>query len=137
MKVLTHGVNEVSFPGAALVRFVVRKPLPLETETALFVLASALDVFMTYILLRYQGDHGGTTRFYESNPIAHSFFLQWGVPGLVGFKFAMVAFVALITQLIAHSQVASARRVLNFGTIVLVGVVLYSLALYMRNSGLV
>jgi len=115
---------------------VFRQPRPLETETTLYVLASALDLFMTYILLRYQGDYGGPTTFYESNPVAHYFFLNWGFPGMVFFKFGIVALVAIIVQIVAQSRLTTARWVFNFGTTVVACVVVYSLLLYLRGNGL-
>lgn len=101
--------------------------LPLENETAWFVLVSVLDVVLTYLLLRLP-------HYREANPIAAFFINHWGIRGMVYFKFFMVGFVTLITQVIARSREDTARRVLQFATVVVAGVVIYSLSLYVRSG---
>ena len=111
----------------------LRQGLPLERETAFFILASALDVMMTWYLLM----HGGSddrTWFVESNPIPRYFLYSWGFDALVYFKFAIVAVVAVICQIIARSKLEVARRVLNFATVVVTGVVIYSIVLMVRHT---
>ena len=109
-----------------------RRPLPLERETAAFILVNAFDVFMTYFLLRFiQGDG---IRAVESNPIADLFFDGLTMKGMVFFKFTLVAVVTVITQIIARERVEVARKVLNFGTLIVVGVVIYSFLLLLKNS---
>lgn len=102
--------------------------LPLESETAWFVLVSALDVFLTYLLIRQP-------HYTEANPIAAFFINHWGIRGMVYFKFFMVAFVAIISQVIARSREDIARRLLQFATVVVAGVVIYSLMLFIRSDG--
>lgn len=109
-------------------RSLFRGHLPLEAETVWFILVSALDVFMTYLLIRQPG-------FTEGNPIAGYFLNHWGVKGMVYFKFFMVAFVAVIAQIIARKRRDIACGVLLFATVVVVGVVIYSLVLYLRHFG--
>jgi hypothetical protein len=104
-----------------------RGQLPLENETVWFILVSALDVFMTYVLIRQP-------HFTEGNPIAAFFLNHWGVKGMVYFKFFMVAFITLITQIIARTRVDIAARILQFATVVVAGVVIYSLTLYLRHA---
>lgn len=106
--------------------------LPLETETALFVLASTLDVFMTYLLLGHRA--GGDVVFVERNPVARFFIESWGVSGMVYFKFAMVAIVCVVAQLIAARRPQTARRVLGLATVIVAGVVAYSLVLLLRHG---
>ena len=103
------------------------RQLPLEAETVWFLLVSALDVFMTYLLIRQPG-------FTEGNPVAAFFINHWGIKGMVYYKFFMVAFVAVITQIIARQREDIAARLLQFATVVVGGVVVYSLALYLRYS---
>lgn len=103
--------------------------LPLENETTWFVLVSALDVFLTYLLIRQP-------HYTEANPIAAFFINHWGIRGMVYFKFFMVAFVAVITQIIARTREDIARRVLQFATVVVGGVVIYSLSLLIRSGGI-
>jgi hypothetical protein len=102
--------------------------LPLETETARFVFASALDVFMTYLMIR-------ESHFTERNPIALYFLNHWGMKGMIWFKFGTVAFVCTLAQIIARRKPGTARFLLNFATIVVSAVVVYSLVLYLRHRG--
>lgn len=102
----------------------VHRSLPLERETATFVLASSLDVLMTYLLV-----HHGRGTFCESNPVAAWILAQWGFDGMVYFKFALVALVTINCQVIARSRLYVARRLLHFATLIVTGVVLYSTAL--------
>ena len=120
---------DVTSPSPSLRSLLFGRPLPLERECGLFVLASALDVLMTYLLLLRDD-------FTESNPIALFFLINWGIAGMVAFKFAMVAVVAAIAQYIAMTKLSLARRVLNFGTLVVAGVVIYSFSLYVRQADL-
>lgn len=108
---------------------VFRRSLPLETETTRYILVSALDVFMTYILLSRDG-------FAESNPVARFFLYGWGPRGMVYFKFGVVAFVCVLTQVIARVRLETARWLLNLATVVTAGVVIYSLTLLVRSVGL-
>jgi uncharacterized BrkB/YihY/UPF0761 family membrane protein len=108
-------------------RAVLRR-LPLETETAFFILANVLDILLTYLLL-VQGDHR------EANPIAEFFLNHWGVRGLIYFKMAMVAFICLVTQIIAHYRLATARRLLIMLTAIVGAVVVYSALLLARTTG--
>ncbi len=101
--------------------------LPLERETCFFILVNALDVFMTYILLV-------TGNFRESNQIANYFLAGWGIKGLVYFKFGLVAVVTLIAQIVARKKFNTGRNLLNFGSLVVAGVVIYSVALFLRSG---
>lgn len=105
------------------------RQLPLETETCFFILASALDVVMTYILL----NHG--PEFQESNQVAAYFLARFGFKGMVYFKFALVAFVTVIAQIVVKTRPQLARRLLNGGTMITVAVILYSAFLWFRHSG--
>lgn len=117
----------------SLWRKIVGIHLPLERETAHFIFASTLDVLMTYIVMSHSAQEGVTTRrIYESNPVARFFLDHWGLEGFVYFKFSLVAFVAVIAQMIATKRIRTARWVLNFGTIVVLGVVIYTLFLFLR-----
>ena len=105
------------------------RQLPLETETCFFILASALDVLMTYLLL----SHG--PEFQESNQIAAFFLTRFGFKGMVYFKFALVAFVTVIAQVIAKSRPRTARWLLIVGTAATAAVVIYSVILWVRFTG--
>ncbi|TWT58457.1 hypothetical protein KOR42_18320 [Thalassoglobus neptunius] len=100
--------------------------LPLEAETAMFILVNVLDFLMTYLLL-------STGKFRESNPIAEFFLHRWGpVQGMLYFKLSLVVVVCVIAQIIALKKPATARWLLNFGTVIVVGVVVYSLTIFLR-----
>ena len=89
---------------------------------------------MTYIMLRFR-EGGSPIGFVESNPIARFFLDHWGVKGLVYFKFVMVAIVVVIAQIVVRKKPETALLLLNAATIVVAGVVVYSLILFLRNTG--
>ena len=109
----------------------VRHRLPLEFETLLFIVASALDVFMTRYLITH-GPSGNHLSFVEGNPIARYFLDSWGPDGLMWFKFALVGLVSVICQVIARRKINVARRLLYFATVMVMGVVIYSFVLMVQ-----
>lgn len=111
----------------------IRQRLPLEAETAMFILASTLDVMLTQYLL-WHSNSDGHTWFVESNPIPRYFLESWGPKALVYFKFSLVAFVSIICQIIARSKIDVARRVLNFASLIVMGVVIYSVFLMVQHT---
>jgi Domain of unknown function (DUF5658) len=111
--------------------YLARHRFQLEIATLLFVLASALDVATT----QYMITHGATgISFVESNPIARYFLDSWGIAGLAWFKFSLVAVVVTICQIIARRKVDVARRVLHCSSVLVLGVVFYSISLLVRNT---
>lgn len=114
----------------------VGRRLPLERETTWFILVSALDVFMTYLLLRYSFERRLNVFIIESNPIADRFFRYWGVKGMVAYKFSLVAFVVVAAQIIARKKPETARWLLNVAILVVAGVVTYSLTLLLKHTSL-
>ena len=100
-----------------------------QQEMLRLVLVSTLDVFMTYVLLRQPGG-----RFMESNPIARYFIYGWGVKGMVGFKLSMTALVCVISQIVFQRRPLVAKWLLNGATLVVAGVVIYSLVLMLRHG---
>jgi len=106
--------------------FVSRHSLPLEREHSTYIVVSALDVFMTYILLSYGG-------FEESNPLADYFFAGWNIAGMAFYKFGAVALVSVFAQIIANRRLETARALLNFASIVTASVVIYSFWLLLNN----
>jgi uncharacterized protein DUF5658 len=105
--------------------------LRLETETACFILLNLCDVVATFLLLRRSDSD---LRFVESNPIARWFFEGWGFEGLIWFKVGMMATVVVISQVVAVKHSGTAKRLLDFGCIVLVCVFLYSAWLGTRTG---
>ena len=103
----------------------LRRQLPLQNETTIFILVNVLDIYMTYVLLR-MGDA-------EANPIARSILSRWGFDAVVFFKMGLVAFVCCVTQVIALRNPKTAQRILLFGIIVVAAVVAYGASLLMRH----
>ncbi len=118
-----------SSPPNSVWNVLFRLPVPLQRQSSLFLIVSVLDVMMTYILLADVGGVTGPSVFYESNPVARYFLEGWGVRGIVYFKFAMVAVVEAIAHVVAIKNVAIGRRLLEFGTLVVSIVVIYSMLL--------
>lgn len=107
---------------------IVSGQLPLETETAQFILVNLVDFFMTYLLL-------ASGRFREANPVAEYFLNHWGpIKGMLYFKLALITFVCILTQIIALKSVEKAAFVLRLGTAGVAIVVVYSLILFIRSS---
>jgi hypothetical protein len=128
--------DPLSPPPSELPRFwevVFRLPLPLQRESALFLIVNVLDVMMTYLLLADIPGISGRVMFYESNPVARFFVEGWGVRGIVAFKFAIVALVEVIAHIVAMKQVVVGRRLLEFGTLVVSTVVIYSMFLLVSH----
>ncbi len=84
---------------------------------------------MTYVLLR-QHDRG----YYESNPFARYFLHHWGIRGMIYYKFALVAFVAVIAQYIAQTHIRVARSLLLLAIAIVSYVVVYSYYLYLKGK---
>jgi hypothetical protein len=110
-----------------------RLPLPLQRESSLFLIVSVLDVLMTCMLLQDLTGVTGRTIFYESNPVPRYFFEGWGLSGIIYFKFVMVAFIEVIAHLIALKKIPVGRRLLDFGTLVVSIVVIYSMYLLVSH----
>lgn len=102
-----------------------------ESETLIYVLLSAVDLLVTYFLLSQQSDN---LQFVEANPFARFFLDRWGIKGMIYFKFAMVALVCVVAQVIARWKPMTARLVLWFAIVVMIYVVVYSVKLYRANS---
>ncbi len=129
-------ICQAEFAGTSVWRTVIRPLQPLERETSLFLLVSGLDLLMTCLLLGFSAQGHIGLKFYECNPIADFFLHHWGIEGFVSFKLFMVIFVASIVQVIAREMLETARKVINFGNVVVAGVVIYASTLYLRGSGI-
>lgn len=94
-------------------------------QLALYLVVSALDFIATKAML----EHGG---FREANPIALYFLYGWGPRGLLYFKAAVTGLVCVISQIVATKHPRVARAILEFGTVVVTLVLLYSAWLLLR-----
>jgi hypothetical protein len=109
-------------------RRIFLEQLPLESETTVFIFVSLADFFMTYWML-WSGE------FREHNPIARWFLEGWGLTkGLLLYKLALTTTVCLIAQIVYPKRPAVARALLNFGSLAVLGVVLYSVVLYVKHA---
>lgn len=104
--------------------FLTRK-LPLQDQTTIFILVNVLDIFMTYILLRFGA--------IEANPIANFFLARFGFNGMIFFKLTITAGVCVIAQLIAVESIAKAKGLLAVGTLLVGSVVVYSTYLFIAK----
>lgn len=104
--------------GTRIVTVLFHHQLPLQSETNYFILVNVLDIVFTNILLRMHA--------MEANPIANYILIYWGFHGMIAFKLFLVAFVCLITQLIAVHHLRRARQTLYFGTVIVSLAVAYS-----------
>ena len=96
--------------------------LPLLRYSVAFIAVNMLDIVMTMMLLG-QG-------FTEGNPLARMVIDQWGLEGMIAFKFSSVLLVCLISQIIATTRLETARGVLRLTTVMVLAVVTYSMVLY-------
>ncbi|MGB4737889.1 MAG: DUF5658 family protein [Fuerstiella sp.] len=110
-----------------------KSSLLFETELSWFILVGALDVFMTYLILRYSAEGRTTNTLIEGNPIARWVLHTWGIRGMVIFKFTMIAVVAVIAEVVGHYRPLVGQGLLKLGTLVVGFVVVYSLLLLKRN----
>ena len=117
----------------ALANRSVRARLPLELETLRFVLVSTLDIVMTYLVIRYSEEGRTSAVIGEGNPLPAFFIDRWGMPGMVAFKIALVTIVVALSQVVCRFSRMKARFMLNFGTVLVALVVLYSLWLLLGN----
>ena len=106
-----------------------------ETELSWFILVGALDVFMTYMILRSSAEGRTANVLIEGNPIARAILHRWGISGMVYFKFGMIALVSVIAEAVGQKRVELGRNLLRLGTLVVGAVVIYSLMLLKRNLG--
>ncbi len=107
-------------------------PVVFEAETILYLLLSVADLWITHFLLRQNVEN---LQFVESNPVARYFLDHWGIKGMIYFKFGMVAFIVVLTQVIARYRPFTARLVLLFAIVMMVYVVVYSVRLYAAHAG--
>lgn len=109
--------------------------LPLENETAWFLLVNALDIVLTWMLLYRSATGHLRDSVVETNPVAAFFLNRWGLAGMNYFKLGVVTVVIVLTQLIALRRPETARVLLRIGTLIVGGVVIYSMVLYAQLSG--
>jgi hypothetical protein len=78
------------------------RPVALPGIYPWFVLVSALDVLLTWVILHLGG--------MEANAVAAWVIRNYDLPGLVVFKFGLVVLVVLICEVLARRNPVAARR---------------------------
>ena len=103
-----------------------RSWLQFEAEASWFALASAMDVALTFLSLRYSAAGRTSINIVESNPIARWVIREWGLTGMVVFKLLLVTVVVAIAEVAGRSHPRIGRLLLIAGTMVTAAVVVYS-----------
>jgi hypothetical protein len=67
-----------------------------------FIVLATLDVTLTWAVLQMGGR--------EANPFAEYILVRWGMPGLIGLKFAVVGLVVCTCELIGRKRFFTAQR---------------------------
>lgn len=98
----------------------------IETPAMWFVLLNCLDAAITYIILMYPRFEEHQSYAVEANHFAQFFLERWGFTGMFAFKLASAVLVCAIAYVIARTNLSTARRTLNAGSLILLTVVLYS-----------
>ena len=110
-----------------------RRRMLFETEVSWFVLASALDVALTFLVLHYSNNGMTHGTFVESNPLARWFISHWGFRGMAGYKLLMTLIVVVIAEFVGRQKPTVARMLLWGGTIVVASVVIHSVRLLLAH----
>lgn len=90
-----------------------------------FVLASAIDVFLTFVVLSLGGR--------EVNAIARWVLDEFGVLGMTIFKFAIVVLIILICQTIGRHRKRTGRRLAEWAVAITFIPVTFSLVLLLTH----
>ena len=90
-----------------------------------FIFVSSLDIILTWVILR----KGGV----EVNPIAELVIDSWGLPGAIGFKFALMLFVIISCEIVGRTRDALARKLILVGILISSFPVVWSVTLLLVN----
>lgn len=90
-----------------------------------FIFVSSLDIMLTWVILR----KGGV----EVNPVADEVISSWGLPGAIGFKFALMLFVIISCEIVGRTRDALARKLIILGILISSFPVVWSLTLLLVN----
>jgi len=77
-------------------------PVLYENHYTWFVLVSALDVMLTWVVL-----HAGGR---EANALAAEVLERWGLEGMIIFKFALVVLIIALCEVIGRRNLAAGRK---------------------------
>jgi hypothetical protein len=90
-----------------------------------FVLVSALDIMLTWVVLHVGGR--------EANALAERVVYRFGLPGLLVYKFALVILVIGICEYVGRRNREKARKLLSVGIMITCMPVVLALALLTRH----
>ncbi|MHC4877023.1 MAG: DUF5658 family protein [Planctomycetota bacterium] len=94
-------------------------------EAWLFVVLSAADIGLTYLLIGHFGH-------VEGNPVARYFVEGWGLKGMIWFKLGLVSVILGVCHVVRPIRPRTARVIVQFGLIAAAAVVIYSVVLLLR-----
>ena len=86
-----------------------------------FVFVSSLDIMLTWLIL----SRGGV----EVNPIAKLVIDAWGLPGAIGFKFALTLFVIIACEITGRHKDRTGRNLIIIAIVLSAAPVVWSLSL--------
>lgn len=90
-----------------------------------FVFISSLDIMLTWLIL----NKGGV----EVNPVAKLVIDSWGLPGAIGFKFALTLFVIIACEITGRRKDRVGRNLIIVAIVISALPVIWSLLLLFTN----
>jgi hypothetical protein len=103
-----------------------RRPVLFPNGYVWFVFISTLDIMLTWVILHFGGR--------EVNAVADHIIWQYGLPGLVAYKFALVVGVIAICEVVGRRRSGAARFLLGVGITVTCFPVLLALVLLLLHG---
>lgn len=90
------------------------------------VFVSSLDVILTFVILAFGG--------HEVNPIAALVIETWGVPGAIGFKFALTLIVIMCCEVVGRRKDHVGRNLAILAVGISAFPVVWSFSLLIRHQ---
>jgi hypothetical protein len=90
-----------------------------------FVFVSSLDIMLTWLIL----NKGGI----EVNPVAKLVIDSWGLPGAIGFKFALTLFVIIACEITGRHKDQTGRNLIIIAIVLSTVPVVWSLVLLLSE----
>ncbi len=110
-----------------------RRKWPLENASSWFLLASAMDVVMTHIVLHFSATGQTSAGIIEGNPVARWVISHWGLYGMAIFKASLSLLVVAIAHVVWRARPWLGHALLWGGTAVVGSVVVYSIRLLLQH----
>jgi hypothetical protein len=115
-----------SSPSRETVGWLSLPPMRFPNLYVWFVFFSALDIMLTWAILR----RGGT----EVNPVADAVIKNWGLPGAIVFKFSLTLLVVVVCEIVARQRYGTALGLAITAMLVSAVPVVYSLGLLLLHT---